>query len=52
MYLLFRDKGWKPSEYFDMLESDKYITKIFAEKELEDREKELEDLKKEVENKG
>ncbi len=40
MYLLFRDKGWKPSDFFDMKESDKRITMIFMEEELKEREKE------------
>ncbi|WP_154467786.1 hypothetical protein [Eisenbergiella porci] len=41
MYLLFRDKGWKPSDYFDMPESDKRITKIFMIEELRERGKEV-----------
>lgn len=41
MYLLFRDKGWKPSDYFDMPESDKRIIKIFMKEELNEREKEV-----------
>lgn len=38
MYLLFRDKGWKPSDYFEMPEVDKRITKLFMKEELREWE--------------
>lgn len=45
MYLLFRYKNWEPSRYFDMLESDKRITRLFMAREIEERIEEMEALK-------
>lgn len=44
MYLLFRYKQWKPSDYFDMHESDKRLARVFIKRELEDIKKELQGL--------
>ncbi|WP_170313369.1 hypothetical protein [Lacrimispora amygdalina] len=46
MYLLFRYKSWSPSEYFDMLESDKRIVRLFMAREIVERNKEIEEMKK------
>lgn len=42
MYLLFRYKNWKPSDYFDLPEADKKITKLFLKQEIEERKEEME----------
>ncbi len=40
MYLLFRFKNWKPSEYFSLGHGEKLIVKAFLKQEIEDIEKE------------
>lgn len=44
MYLLFRYKKWKPSEYFRMPEGEKRVTRFFMQQEIEDRKEEIEDM--------
>lgn len=29
MYLLFREKGWKPSDYYCLPEGEKKVVKVF-----------------------
>ena len=49
MYLLFRIKNWKPSDYYNMPESEKRITQIFLREEIEERRKEAEEIEREKE---
>lgn len=46
MYLLFRYKRWKPSDYFDAPESDKRLVQLFMKREAAERKKEWEELNK------
>lgn len=46
MYLLFREKNWKPSDYFDLPTGEKIVVKAFLSQEVEER------LKEQEKNKG
>lgn len=45
-YLLFRVKGWKPSDYIEMGMGERLITRAFLHQELEEREEEAKEMKK------
>ncbi len=45
MYLLFRYKGWRPIDYWNMGFGEKQVTHAFMMEEMENREKELERIK-------
>lgn len=49
MYLLFREKNWKPSDYYFLPVGEKKITRVFLYQELEEREKALDRLNAERE---
>lgn len=36
MYVLFRDKNWKPSDYFELSTGEKRIVKVFLRQEAEE----------------
>lgn len=44
MYLLFRYKNIKPSEYYNMARGDKRICRAFMEVEIKEREKEKQNI--------
>ena len=46
MYVLFREFHWKPSEYFDMSEGEKIVTRAFLSKFADETAKEQEQLEK------
>lgn len=46
MYILFRDKNWKPSDYYSLPAGEKKIVNVFLSQELEERQKELDKLDK------
>jgi len=37
MYILFRDKGWKPSDYFNLPIGEKIVVEAFLMQEKEER---------------
>lgn len=37
MYILFRDKGWKPSDYFNLPMGEKIVVEAFLMQEKEER---------------
>nr|DAJ90891.1 MAG TPA: hypothetical protein [Caudoviricetes sp.]DAZ65551.1 MAG TPA: hypothetical protein [Caudoviricetes sp.] len=39
MYILFRDKGWKPSDYFNLPPGEKVVVEAFLMQEMDDRKK-------------
>ena len=39
MYILFRDKVWKPSDYFNLPVGEKVVVEAFLMQEIEDRKK-------------
>ena len=44
-YLLFKKKGWKPTDYYSMGQGERLVTRSFIQKEIDDeieRQKELE----------
>ena len=45
MYLLFRYKNWKPTDYWNMVYGERRIAHAFMEEEMEGRAKELEYIK-------
>ncbi len=46
MYLLFREFHWKPSDYYDMPEGEKIVTRAFLAKFADEKEKESKELEK------
>lgn len=48
MYLLFREKNWEPSRYFQLGPNEKRIVKVFLQQESEERKAELDRIKKET----
>ena len=49
MYVLFREYHWKPSDYFNMTEGEKIVTRAFLSKyadEMADEQKKLEKLRR------
>lgn len=48
MYLLFREKGWKPSDYYCLPEGEKKVIKVFLQTEMDERRNELEKAEKEA----
>lgn len=46
MYLLFREKDWKPSDYHRLPAGEKKVIRAFLRQEMEEREKELEELER------
>ena len=49
MYILFREKNWKPSDYFSMGEGEKIVVQAFIEKYIEERERQAERIEKAAE---
>ncbi len=45
MYLLFREKDWKPSDYHYLPEGEKKIIRVFLQNEMEERAEELEEIR-------
>ncbi len=39
MYLLFRDKNWKPHDYFSLPEGEKVVVRAFLSYEAKESEK-------------
>lgn len=37
MYILFRDKNWKPSDYFLLPYGEKIVVRAFLRQEMEER---------------
>lgn len=46
MYILFRDKNWKPSDYFSLPNGEKTVVKAFLQQEAEEVLKEQQRLKR------
>ena len=49
MYVLFREFHWSPSDYYDMSEGEKIVTRAFLSKyfdEMKDEQKELERIRR------
>ena len=44
-YLLFRVKGWKPSDYIEMGPGERLITRAFLHQEIKEKEEELKKIK-------
>ena len=40
MYILFRQKGWTPMQFYNMAPAEKRIAKVFLRQEMEEREEE------------
>jgi len=40
MYILFRDKNWKPSDYYSLPRGEKIVVGAFLRQEVEERIKE------------
>lgn len=36
MYILFRDKNWKPSDYFSLSYGEKIVVRAFLRQEIEE----------------
>ena len=49
MYILFREKNWRPSDYFSMGEGEKIVVQSFIDKFVEERKKEAETIGKAAE---
>ena len=46
MYVLFREFHWKPSDYYEMPEGEKIVTRAFLSKFADETAKEQEKLEK------
>ena len=44
MYLLFREKNWKPSDYYFLKAGEKKITRVFLLHELAERKEEIDKM--------
>lgn len=42
MYILFRDKGWKPSDYFNLPSGEKIVVEAFLVQEIQEKKAEME----------
>ena len=46
MYVLFREFHWRPSDYYDMPEGERIVTRAFLSKYADEMAKEQKDLEK------
>jgi hypothetical protein len=46
MYILFREKNWKPSDYHSIPEGEKKIINVFLRQEMSEKEEEARELRK------
>lgn len=45
-YLLFREKNWTPSQYYDLPYGERVVVRAFLAQEYKERKKEAEELEK------
>ena len=45
-YLLFREKNWTPSQYYDLPYGERIVVRAFLAQEIRERKKEAEELEK------
>ena len=48
MYLLFRDFGWLPSQFYRMGDGEKIVVRAFLERYYEDQEKDAKKMRQQI----